>query len=186
MKKMNFLSEVISKKENNVSLILLNKNQLLNGTDYLLEKILTNEKDSIVLVSYLQSGEEILKKFHSGKLIIVDCFSENKKANEKVIFIKNPNSLTQLQISVEKAFEKLNSKGIVIIDSLSILSIYNSQKEIGKFIYYFTNKIKLGNNSGIYIATSDSVDEEVLDLAKQFCDKVYDFSKLFIQSIEAK
>ena len=79
----------------------------------------------------------------------------------------------------------MDDKGIVIFDSLNILSIYNSGIEIGRFIYFFTNKMKLENKSCIYLMTKDSIENDTIELAKQFCDKTYDFSELYV-SVEAK
>ena len=77
------------------------------------------------------------------------------------------------------------TNAIIIFDSLSILSIYNSQDEIGKFLYFFTNKIKLEDKSCIYLTAKNSIKPEIINLAKQFCDKTFDFSELYV-SINAK
>lgn len=69
---------------------------------------------------------------------------------------------------------------------MNTLSIYNSSKEIGKFIHIFSNKMKLSENNCIFIITKSSIDSEILDYAKQFCDQTFDFTQIATYTIENK
>ncbi len=174
----NFLKEVIANTTNKVNLVIINQKQFKTSIDYLLEKLLLEQKNEIILVSFSQPGKEILNKFNSPKLHIIDAFSEEEE-NEKIIYLKAGN-LTKLQIEID---ELMKEKSIVIFDSLGVLGLYNSAQDVGKFVYFFSNKIKLNNNSCIFVVVKESIDEETLNFAKQFCDRTYNFSELFV-SIE--
>jgi KaiC/GvpD/RAD55 family RecA-like ATPase len=183
MQNTNFLKEVIANTKNNVSLVELNQSQVLGAIDFILKHLLQENK--IILISFLKSGEKILEKFKSENLFVIDCFSEENSEEEKIIKLSNPNDLVRIQIAVEKFEEKINEETIIILDSISLLTIYNSSQIIGKFIYYFSNKIKLENNSGIFFVSTET-DEETLELIRQFFDNDYDFSDLYVEKIEAK
>jgi KaiC/GvpD/RAD55 family RecA-like ATPase len=183
MQNTNFLKEVIANTKNNVSLVELNQSQVLEAIDFSLEHLL--EENKIILVSFLRSGEKILEKFKSNNLFVIDCFSEENEEEKRIIKLPTPNDLVRIQISIEKFQEKIDGETLIIFDSISLLTIYNSPKTIGKFFYYFSNKIKLKNNSGIFFVSTDN-EEETLEIIRQFFDKYYDFSDLYVEKIEAK
>jgi len=186
MKSATFLKEGLSTINGNCTLIVLNQKQLRPSITFALKTIITDEKDPIILISASESGERVLKEVNSEKLSIVDVFSREKTGinKENTIYqVDNPSNLTSIQIGIEK-FSKKEEKEIIIFDSISILSIYNSPQNIGKFFYLFSNKAKLQGNSILLFATKETISEEALDMIKQFCDKVFDYSGLFISSIE--
>jgi KaiC/GvpD/RAD55 family RecA-like ATPase len=179
MKSMTYLKELLVNMNRNVSLVLLNQKQFRSAIDFVLQSIL--EKDThVIFVSLTASGEEIIEKFNNPNLVVIDGFSEEKSDTEKIISIGNKNSLTRIQIAIEKASEE--KKPLIIFDSLSVLSIYNP-KDLAKFIYLFNNKLNLNDNTCIYFATKESIDEGTIETTRQFCDKFYDFSGIYISSI---
>jgi hypothetical protein len=184
MQDLPYLNEIVAHAKDKVMLITLNSKQINDSVDFFLKKLLITNDTNIILVSFLQPAQKVFEKFPTNKLFIVDC-SENGKPIDNAIIVRETNNITQIQIAIEKAFEKIGGKGIVIFDSLNILSIYNSGKEIERFIYFFTNKMKLTDNSCIYLITQNSTEKEIIEMAKQFCDKTFDFSKLYV-SIETK
>jgi archaellum biogenesis ATPase FlaH len=177
MDEMFFLKEVALFDKNLVRLILLRQNQLKKAIDFFLQRILNEEDKEVILVSFLQNNSEIFEKHKSKKLHVVDCSEKGSQASNTIL-LKNINNLTKIQIAIEKFIENLEGNKIIIFDSLSVLSIYHSEKNLGRFIYFFTNKTKIEENSCIYLATKDAIGEEVINLAKQFCDQTYDFSEV--------
>ena len=185
MSKVPFMNEVITNVKDNVSLVILAQNQIKTSVDFLLEKLL-HEQETIILVSFTSSAEDILTKYNNPNLFIIDAYSQKKIDSTNVISVNNSSNLTQIQIAIEKAKYKLEKKVIIIFDSLSVVAIYNTQKDLGKFIYLFSNKIKLIGDSAVYLTTIDTIEEEMLNLVKQFCDKNFDFSKIYVQEINSQ
>ncbi len=84
-----------------------------------------------------------------------------------------------------KFSKTVNANKTIIFDSLSMLSVYNTERDLGRFIYYFSNKTRLNDDSCIFFAVKDAIEENVLVTAQQLCDKYYDYSNIFVESIEA-
>jgi archaellum biogenesis ATPase FlaH len=186
MGSVSFLKEGLSTIKGNCTLILVNQKQLRPSIDFSIQTLLNDEKEPLILISASENGEVIAKQNTQGKFSIVDVFSREKNGFNKeknVYFVDNPSNLTSIQIGIQKFSEKEEHR-IIMFDSVSILSIYNSPENIGRFFYLFSNKVKLKGDSIILFATKESISEESLEMIKQFCDKVFDYSELFISSIE--
>lgn len=185
MTNVNFIKEVIPNLEKNNILIILNQKQLKDSIDYFLQNINIVDK-KIVLVSFTTSEKELKNKIDQEKIFIIDAFSNERKEEKNFISLKNNNDLVQIQIAIKKALKKLGNNTIIIFDTLNVISLYNSSKEIKKFIYLFSNKTKLEENSCVFFITKDSIEKEIIDFTSQFCDKTFDFSKIFFHTIQTK
>jgi archaellum biogenesis ATPase FlaH len=180
MESVSYLKEVLVNLEKTVSLVLLNQKQFRTALDFVLGDIVKREKQ-VVFVSFTKSGDEIIRKFGSDNLTVIDGFSKEQRDTNNIIYIGNKTNLTNVQIAIEKVSGE--SEKIIVFDSLSVMSIYNSKRDLGKFVYLFNNKISLEGNTCLYFATKESIDEETVETVKQFCDKTYDFSDIYISSI---
>lgn len=173
-----FLKEVVIGINNNISIVWVSQKEQINSTDFLVEKLLSERKEKLVFVSLTRTSEEILEKHKSPNLIIIDGFSQAKRETENTIYIGPECNLTKLQIGFEKSMEKVNEKIIIIIDSLNRLAIYNNPKDLSKFIYLFSNKIKLEGHSGVFFAEKSSFEKNSLQKIKSFSDNIFDYSGL--------
>jgi KaiC/GvpD/RAD55 family RecA-like ATPase len=178
----NFIKEIIPHTENNNLLVLINQIQSKHAVNFLLKSLFGKK---IVLVTFTSPKKKFLDIFENNNFFIIDAYSNEKSEGEHFISLKNSNDLVQIQIAIKKAIQKIGN-AIIIFDSLNILSIYNSPKDLGKFFHIFSNKMKLSNNSCIFFATENSVDDKTLDFAKQFFDKTFDFTKVAAYTIESK
>lgn len=190
MQTVSFMKEVFADAYGNVSIVMLNQRQVKAVVDYTVKNFLSDVNTSLIFVSLTQPASEILSLVPDTmqkNMFIIDGFSNTNNLAEKeknVMYIETPANLTGMQIGIEKATEVLPGKKIIIIDSIGALAANNPKKTLGKFLYIFTNKIKLQERSLIIFATAESIDSASLDLAKQFSDKTYDFSLLYISSID--
>ncbi len=180
----NFIKEIIPNIENNNLLVITNQIQLKDSINFFLNE-LSQKNEKIVFVTFNETAKNVLEKFNKN-IFVIDALSNQKEEGENYIVLKSSSDLIQIQIAIKKAIQKLGEKSVIIFDSLNIISIYNSPKEIGKFIYLFSNKMKLTNNSCVFFVAENSIEEETIDFAKQFCDKTYDFSKLSTYTIQSK
>ena len=76
------------------------------------------------------------------------------------------------------------AKDIIESDALLVTSVISLHEIYKKFIYLFSNKMNLLGGSILFFATKGSMNDEILSTVKQFCDKTYDFSELYIASVE--
>jgi len=183
-----FLDEALAKTAEKVSLVILNQKQVKDSIAYALNELL-EEDATIVFVSLTRTAEAVLKdvKAKKNNLYIIDAFSnegDQDEKNEKIIYADTPSNLTGIQIGIEKAQHASDDKNIIIFDSLGVLSVYNDKKMFGKFLYLFSNKARLDKNTCLFFTTKDSIEENALESAKQFFDKVFDYSALYTASAE--
>ena len=182
-----FMKEALANLEKNVSFVQLNQKQLKPAVEFTINSILTQQKKMVVLVSLTQSGEDILKtlnKNYSDRILIVDGFSKKEESYLKnVVQISSAADLTSIQIAIEQAEANPVYEKVIIIDSLNVMSIYNKENTLGKFLHMFTNKTRLNEDSAIILTIKESTDKEIIDLAKEFSDKAYDYSDMYASTI---
>ena len=183
-----FMKEPLICADKNISFVMLNQRQLRSAIDFSINTILAKQKNGVILVSFSEKGEEIMDNINSGyaeRLIIIDAFSTEDEipSTKNIIHISNPSDLTSVQISVEKAQKMLSGEKTILVDALNVLAIYNKKEILGKFLHLFSNKTRFQGNSSIIFTIKESTDQEIIDLMKEFSDKAYDYSDLFVSAI---
>jgi KaiC/GvpD/RAD55 family RecA-like ATPase len=190
MQTVSFMKEVFANADRKVSLVILNQKQFRPAMDYTIKEFLSDINSSLIYVSLTESTESVLQlapESMKKHLFVVDGVSgkpKKERSGPNTECIDSPANLTGMQIGIERAMEILPGRKVVVIDSLGALAAYTPKREFGKFLYLFTNKMKLDDKTLLLISTNDSIDASTLDLAKQFSDKIYDFSSLYVSSIE--
>lgn len=179
-----FLKEAINNLKKSSVLVLLNQKQLKPSISFVM-KSFSEEKKPLIIIS-TQLNEYNFEEEIPKNIFLVKITNEiTKKQNKDQIFnIDNPSNLTGIQIATENFLKKNQGEVTIFFDSINALAIHNSPKNIAKFFYIFINKTSLQNNSLLLFAIKDSINEEALDKIKQFSTKTYDYSNIFISSIE--
>lgn len=187
MQNLSFLKEALINSTNNVTLIEVNQKQLKESITYCIKNFVETKETSLILISASQESEQLFKTIKpQNNLFVVDIRSTGLENTKNIFYTNNPSDLTKIQIGIEKFSAQIKGNKTIIFDSLNALSIQSDKRNVQKFFYLFNNKAKLNNTTLIILTAKDSTDEEVLDTIKQFCDKNYDYSDLFISSIELK
>jgi hypothetical protein len=92
-----------------------------------------------------------------------------------VRFINNPANLTDMGIAVTEVLKDHAGKKICIIyDSVSTMLIYLSSANISKFIHFVTNKLRLMDVSGVFLAVEKGLDPMLMSQLTTFVDRVVD------------
>lgn len=180
-----FLKEALTNFKKNSTLVLLNQKQLKPSINFTLNT-LVDEKIPVIFIS-TQNYQNFFQKEIPENVFIVNVSNEKNLSYEKkeqVYNIDNPSNLTAIQIAIESFLKKNQKETLIFFDSINYLSIHTSQKNISRFFYIFINKTSLQNNSLILFAIKESINESILETIKQFCGKTFDYSKVFISSIE--
>ncbi|MEN6611012.1 MAG: PAS domain S-box protein [Methanoregulaceae archaeon] len=90
-----------------------------------------------------------------------------------VRYVNNPANLTDPGIAVTGVLKDHSGKKICILfDSISTLLIYLSSSNISKFIHFVTNKLRLLDVSGIFLATEKGLDPQLETQLTTFVDVV--------------
>lgn len=92
-----------------------------------------------------------------------------------VRFVNNPSNLTDLGIAFTEVLkENAGKKVCILYDSVSTMLIYLSSQNISKFIHFVTNKIRLMDISGVFLAVEKGLDPMLVSQLTTFVDTVID------------
>src|SRR3989344_2438035 len=87
---------------------------------------ITTNKPYKYLIATLKNN-----KINTNNLLFIDCISKHigedtKNKGKKCIFIEGPESLTTMSIAINEIIKGLSGKKVLLLDSLSVLLIYNN------------------------------------------------------------
>jgi hypothetical protein len=92
-----------------------------------------------------------------------------------VRYVNNPANLTDLGIAITEVLKENSGKKVCILyDSVSTMLIYLSSPNISKFIHFVTNKIRLMDISGVFLAVEKGLDPMLISQLTTFVDTVID------------
>ncbi|MDO9034685.1 MAG: hypothetical protein Q7U51_05730 [Methanoregula sp.] len=92
-----------------------------------------------------------------------------------VRYINNPANLTDMGIAVTEVLKDHSGKKVCIMyDSVSTMLIYLSSANISKFIHFVTNKLRLMDISGVFLAVEKGLDPMLMTQLTTFVDTVID------------
>jgi len=88
-----------------------------------------------------------------------------------VLFAKSPKDLTGIKIAVDKLASSIAGEKWIILDSLRVLTIYNTQESVLRFLNSMRASANSKNAKFVVIA-SEGRDQMILRDAMQFVDEV--------------
>ena len=136
--------------------------------------ITTNFPYSILTRLYADQGIDL------GKVSFIDAVTRNSLGSVANIpgvvrFINHPSDLTEMGIAVTEVLKDLSNKKVCILyDSISTMLIYLPSSNISKFIHFVTNKLRLTDISGIFLAVEKGLDPMLMTQLTTFVDTVID------------
>ena len=84
-------------------------------------------------------------------------------------------NLTDMGIAVTEVLKEHSGEKVCILyDSVSTMLIYLSSPNISKFIHFVTNKLRLLDISGVFLAVEKGLDPMLMSQLTTFVDKVID------------
>ena len=121
----------------------------------------------------------MLKKtgFSPDKTFFVDCISkhigeEPDPEPDNCIFVEGPDTLTSIGIAVNKSIEHLEGKRILLLDSLSVLLIYNDANTVAKFSNFVISKLRAADIEAAILALESDVDKDIVKQLESIVDEV--------------
>ena len=156
-------------KEENIELI-----RMLLARDYYVLVVSANQPYDILKKNYERNGIPM------DKIFLVDTVTKYAvgKDHEPVPncrFVGNPSDLTGLGIAITDLLSSNREKKVsLLFDSINAMLIYISSQNITRFIHFVTNKLRLMNFSGIFLAVEKGLDPDLLIQLTTFVDQVID------------
>ena len=171
-------------QENNLFLFMASPAEIRKKNIDLIRMLVDNHYSVIVITS--NQPYEVLKKSYEkngipmDKIYVIDTVTKNALGRDPdpvktCRFVTNPGSLTDIGIAVTEMFKEVEGENICLLfDSINAMLVYISSQNITKFVHFVTNKLRLLNFSGIFLAMEKGLDPDVFIQMTTFVDKVVD------------
>jgi hypothetical protein len=164
-----FLTAATRVRERNIEIV-----KEISADGYKSVVITTNFPYAVLKKLYEQNGVA------SSDVYFIDAITgkmekRNKEEDPMVWYVSNPANLTQMGIAVTEVLKEISGQKVCILfDSVSTMMIYLSSANISKFVHFVTNKLRLMDISGIFIAVEKGLDPQLLTQLTTFVDKIVD------------
>ncbi len=146
-----------------------------------------NDNKSIIIVTTNKPADMILneikeEKIKTQNLFFIDTISKyiGKKElpeNDNVVYIDDPANLTEIGIVTKLGIEKITGEKVLIFDSLTTLSLYNSSKNVVRFYNFFFQLARVNDIETIIIALESDIDKEALNSIHGLVDQVKTYDR---------
>lgn len=140
---------------------------------------------SAVIVNTREAGENVIDWFNYNhpditleNLGIVDCVTKTMGLptidTDNIKRASSPADLTDIGVKISQFFEyfrikKNMQKTTLCINSLSTILMYSNIRNVFRFLYVLTGRIKAAGDIGIYVVEERMHDEQSLTTLKQLC-----------------
>jgi hypothetical protein len=174
-------------KENELFLIMSSPGEIRHRNIELIKK-LTDDNYYVLVITTNQLSDILRKNYEKNGIVlenvyIVDAVTKYALGHDpepvkNCRFVNNPANLTDIGIAVTETLKELQGKKMcVLLDSVNSMLIYLSSQNITKFVHFITNRLRLMNFSGVFLAVEKGLDPEVLLQLTTFVDEVIDMEK---------
>jgi len=134
--------------------------------------ITSNQPYSVLKKSY--EKEEI----NTDSIFFIDTITKYALGNiseeyPNCNFLNTPGDLTNIGIAINNVLAtKSGEKACIIFDSISAMLIYISPTSLARFLHYITNKLRLLEIKGIFLAVNKGLEPEFQVQLTTFVDTV--------------
>lgn len=187
----NLRQELARLPDNSITLLILNIKQYFESILEVMTVLCNEQKQAGIYVTVNKPYATLKEHFRdrgldASRLFFVDAITQTvvqpKLTNHNVIFLPNPQSLTEISLALSEAASMLKAaRKFLFLDSLSTLLIYNETESVAKFAHFLTVKMRSLNIQGVLVALRQQLDEELIYELTQYCDKVIDLSSEVVE-----
>ncbi|MDD1715435.1 MAG: hypothetical protein LUQ01_00400 [Methanolinea sp.] len=136
--------------------------------------ITTNFPYVVLKKLYAQNGVD-LSSVYFIDAITGTAGTPDPGKDPRVRYVNNPSNLTDMGIAVTEVLKHVSGQKVCILfDSVSTMMIYLPSANISKFVHFVTNKLRLMDISGIFIAVEKGLDPQLLTQLTTFVDEIVD------------
>lgn len=159
------LSAATALRENNsrivTEMVELGYGVIVITTSYpsaVLQSVYTRHGIDLELVSFIDT-------------ITTFALGSTPEPNPRCRYVNNPSNLTDIGIAVSELLKQhTGQKTCIVIDSVSTMLIYLSSVNISKFIHFVSNKLRLMDVAGIFMAVEKGLDPLLMTQLTTFAD----------------
>ncbi len=111
------------------------------------------------------------------KVFFIDCISkhvgeDSDKDATNCVFVDGPQNLLAISIAVSESVKHLAGEKVLLLDSLSILLMYNDAAAVGKFSNFIINKMRYVGVGTVILALESDFDKDVTKQIASIADGV--------------
>ena len=134
--------------------------------------ITTNQPSEVLKKNYQKSGIDLSRLFFIDAITSY-AIGTTPPPEQDVRFISNPSNLTDIGIAITGALNEYYSrKPCILFDSVSTMLIYLPSANISKFIHNITNRLRLADTPGIFLAVGKGLDPMMVSNLSTFMDDI--------------
>lgn len=178
---MGFSAESLT--ENRVILLLADSRRL-KQTNTAVIKDLTTHGYSVMLISVTFPNIVIRRTYETAgidmsKIFVIDTVTKYSggvaaPGDPHCKYISNPGNLTDIGIAITEWIKPQSGddKKCLFFDDISTMPLYSPSITISKFIHFITNKLRLFDVAGVFLAVEKGLDPALLTQISTFVDEV--------------
>lgn len=114
------------------------------------------------------------KSSREEEITFIDSYTWLIGKSEEKYFVENLHNLTELNFRIISAGSSVEAPFLLIFDSISPLSLYNSEQHVMIFLQRLLAKIKGWKSYGLYIIQSNVHSEEFYNTVGYMVDGIFD------------
>lgn len=144
----------------------------MTGKGYHIIVITTNQPSEVLKKNYEKSGINLSGIFFIDAITSY-AIGTTPPPEENVRFISNPSNLTDLGIAITGALNEYAARQpCFLFDSVSTMLIYLPSVTISKFIHNISNRLRLIDTPGIFLAVGKGLDPMMVSNLSTFMDDI--------------
>ena len=168
--------------ENRIVLLLADSRKL-KQTNTAVIKELTSNGYSVMLISVTLPNIVIRRTYEAAeidmsKIYIVDAVTKYSGGptvpdDPHCKYNSNPGNLTDIGIVITEGIKtQPGDKKCLFFDDISTMLLYSPSVTISKFLHFITNKLRLFDVAGVFLAVEKGLDPALLTQISTFADLV--------------
>ncbi len=114
------------------------------------------------------------RKLNNKRLYFIDCISaavSKTKKVQNVLYVSDPTNLQGISKSIKQIAQVVREDGLILVDALRTLLIYNSAQEISKFVESITSLQEKYKIRVLFMTTAGK-DKKLIKKIYKYFDKV--------------
>jgi len=153
---------------------------------YVLSVLKKNSKSENLIIyvtankSYGELSDYLKKEgMDTRKFFFIDCVSNDVDAKDDIencLFLQTPEQITGISLAINKTMKSMPGKKILLIDSLSILLVYNTESVVGKFSNFIMRRARITNVSSAFFVLKSDSKKKIIKTIESFADEVKEWN----------
>jgi hypothetical protein len=174
-------SKVAAMSDNNILLVSSKSDNQSEVVSTILETLIKQKGMAGVYISMSRPYDNIQTMMQSmgvytNNLHFIDCVTgmsgkSPRDNGQNVVFVENPSSLEEVTMYLDRALNTLKKTNrFILLDNLSSMLIYNSDKSVKEFTHFIINRIRLEGIAGVILTIEKKEAEDLMKTLSPMCD----------------